>query len=99
MIIVYFDGGNKNSLSIALKFIKDTSRRELTYDTSRGMLNEKADVNIITREHIDWQSVQELSKVAPNGSICMIVSQSKLAQYRSGEYISIPELEEYIREM
>ncbi|WLY86989.1 hypothetical protein [Staphylococcus phage vB_SauM-V1SA12] len=94
MIIVYFDGKNKSILSTVLKFIKNTSIRDLTYDTA----NKKADVNIITREHIDKHDVQELSSVTYSNTVCISASDT-INQYRSGKSISISELEEYIKGM
>ncbi|AVX47359.1 hypothetical protein C5023_000229 [Staphylococcus phage vB_SauM_0414_108] len=99
MIIIYFHGKSKSSLSTVLNFINNNSSRDFTYDIPRGIINEKVDVNIITQEYIDRYDVQELSRLTDNDTICMSVSPSIVSQYRSGQYISVSDFEEYVKEM
>ncbi|WBF04115.1 hypothetical protein VL14_ORF170 [Staphylococcus phage vB_SauM_VL14] len=101
MVIIFTRGHNfKDSLSTILWFINHNSNRNFTYDISNIEINYKVDVNVVTNRHLTKDGVQELSElISDNDIIHVSVEPDSIALYRSGEYTSVSDFEEFIKEM
>lgn len=83
------------TLSVVLKFINNTSSRELTYSVNNAMVD--VDVYVNTTELCSSGFVREHSKELPKDILVHI--KEGIGMYVNGEAVSIDVLEEYIERM